>query len=77
MTGTEPDEGEDVISKLTALATTLAGLWLLVAGVHSYMNPERMVALGNEPEVWMKAVVTGLCVMVIGMVAMAGTRRLG
>ena len=62
--------------KLVALVTALVGLLVLIAGGYAYMNPDRMLDLGIEPGVWVKAVVTGLSVMVIGMVAMARARRL-
>jgi hypothetical protein len=62
--------------KLVALVTALVGLLFLIAGGYAYMNPDRMLELGIEPGVWVKAVVTGSCLMVIGMVAMARARSL-
>jgi hypothetical protein len=64
------------IALVTALVTALVGLLFLIAGRYAYMNPDRMLELGIEPGVWVKAVVAGLSVMAIGMVAMAGARRL-
>jgi hypothetical protein len=65
-----------LVALVTALVTALVGLLFLIAGGYAYMNPDRMLDLGIEPGVWVKAVVTSLSVMVIGMVAMARARSL-
>ena len=64
-----------MIGKLIALVTVLAGLLFLTAAAVVLFDPSYIKRLDVAPDVSIKATVTGVALLCIGMVAMAGARR--
>lgn len=65
-----PSEGKHVIQKFIAMTTIVAGMVFLAVGVYAFATPDAASA-----RTWPKAVVTGIALLMIGAVAMAGAGR--
>ena len=59
-----------MIQKFIAVTTIVGGIFFLILGIYAFANPDTAGA-----NAWTKAVVSGLALVAIGAVALAGTRR--